>query len=83
MLWLLDGLTLIRDSTHFTFVLSALGDDVSVATGDTPSPLATLEELIKHVKNVLPELGDNFIKVWVCAGCKCDCVVVCVCVCVQ
>ena len=31
--------------------------------GDTLSPLATLEELIQHVKDVLPELGDDFIKV--------------------
>eukprot|EP00731_Ephydatia_muelleri_P012141 Em0006g1035a len=50
------------DSTHFTFVLSALGEDDNVATGDTLSPLATLEELIQHVKDVLPELGDDFIK---------------------
>ena len=63
----------VRDETHFQYVLSALGIQQtpppsgasSLTTGASSGAAGSekLPSLISHVKDILPHLGDRFIEV--------------------
>ena len=69
----LSLVVVVSDETHFQYVLSALGvkqppppsGASSLMTGASSGATGSekLPSLISHVKDILPHLGDRFIKV--------------------